>query len=130
MSLPVGPALRSDQLGDADGIVGAMEEIAGGVGHLVTRHLLLARVELTRDARACGIEIGRMTLFLPIAAVGFGFVSAALALVLARWFGGVVAVAMVGVLDLGVGGVGLYRAARRLLAQKPLRDTLEVLGAH
>ena len=128
MSLPVGPAFRP-QRGDAGGIVRAVEEVASGLGHLVSQHLLLARAELTRDAHAYGVELGRMTLFVPLAAVGFGFVSAALALALTRWLDPVVALALVGVLGLGLGGLGLYGSVRRLRAQQPLRDTLGLLRA-
>jgi hypothetical protein len=103
-------------------LVGRMAE---GVSRLMVQHLALARAEMAEDARAMGANVARIAIFIPFVLVGYTFVCGALAVLLARWLGWAGAFALVGALNLVIGGVGASLAAARLKSLQPMNDTAE-----
>jgi hypothetical protein len=99
-----------------------------GFSKLVTQHLALARLELMDDARAMGTDVARIAAFVPFVLVGYAFLCAALSAFLARWIGWDGSLAVVGALNLVVGGVGIAQAAMRIKARRLMDDTTEELS--
>lgn len=109
------------------GISALVGRMADGFSRLVTQHLQLARVELAEDARAMGLDIASIAVFVPFLLVGYGFVCGALAVVLAPWLGWAGAIGGVGLLNLVGGGLGILRAVSRLKTRRMMDDTADEL---
>jgi hypothetical protein len=110
------------------GLAAVVGRMADGVSRLVSQHLLLARMELAEDARVMGGNVVRIAAFVPFVLVGYLFLSAALALFLARWLGQAGAFAVVGGVNLVGGGVGIAVAASRLKSLRPMEESTEELN--
>lgn len=102
---------------------------------LVSRHVRLARLELARDAKEIGTEIGKIAVLAPLILVGYGFLCVALALFLRRFIAADLAFLLVGAVNLAVALGGIRQAAlglqgRTVLAQslKELERTTGALG--
>ncbi len=102
--------------------------LTDGFSKLVTQHLTLARVELMEDARVMGSNVARIAAFVPFVLVGYMFLCAALSAFLARWIGWDGSLALVGTVNLVVGGVGIARAASRLSSHQVMNDSAAELN--
>lgn len=109
---------------DPGGIPSLVTRLADGLGQLVTDHITLAKLELSEDARAIGAEIARIVVFLPFVVVGYAFTCGAIAFAIAPWVGYAGAFAIVGMINVIGGGIGLYGAATRLKARRMMDETL------
>lgn len=109
------------------GLTALLGRMTDGFSKLVTQHLALARLELMDDARAMGTDLARIAAFVPFVLVGYAFLCAALSAFLARWIGWDGSLAVVGALNLVVGGVGIARSAARLKSHRLMDDTTEEL---
>ena len=87
-------------------------QLASEVGNLLSRHVALAKLELGEIARRTGLGVARIAACAPLVLVGYAFLSAAAALALSRWLPLAAAVALVGLLNVVVGSVGVALAAR------------------
>lgn len=95
-------------------------QLAGELGQLLAQHLALAKLELGESARRVGLSVAQIAACAPLVLVGYGFLNAALALALARWMPLPGAVALVGLLNVGGGALGVVVAARAL--RRPVLD--------
>jgi hypothetical protein len=94
---------------------------------LVQRHLKLLRLELARDAKEMGTEVGKIAVLSPLLLVGYGFLCVALALFLRRFMAPDLAFLVVGVLNLAVALGGIRQAALNLSGRAVLSRSLEQL---
>jgi len=95
-------------------------QLAGDLGHLVAQHIALAKVELRESARRAGIGVAQIAACAPLVLVGYAFLNAALALALERWLPLAGAVALVGLLNVVLGVLGVLTAARAF--RRPVLD--------
>jgi Putative Actinobacterial Holin-X, holin superfamily III len=95
-------------------------QLAGELGHLLAQHVALARLELGETARGAGKGVAQIAACAPLVLVGYAFLNAALALVLTRWIPLPGAVALVGLLNVACGVLGVVTAARSF--RRPLLD--------
>ncbi len=95
-------------------------QLAHDLGHLVAQHVALAKLELGASARRAGIGVASIAAFAPLVLVGYGFLNGALALALGRWMPLAGAVAVVGLLNIVLGVVGVVIAARAF--RRPVLD--------
>lgn len=105
---------------DRPGASELLGQLAGDLGHLVAQHVALAKLELAESARRAGIGVAQIAACAPLVLVGYAFLNAALALALGRWMPVAGAVALVGVLNVAGGVVGVLTAARRF--RRPVLD--------
>jgi hypothetical protein len=95
-------------------------QLAGELGHLVSQHIALAKLELGETARRAGIGVAQIAACAPLVLVGYSFLNAALALWLVRWLPMAGAVALVGLLNVAGGILGIVLAARSF--RRPVLD--------
>jgi uncharacterized membrane protein YqjE len=114
---------------NSDGKIAALlTNIADGLGHLITEHIALAKIELTGDAMALARSLGQTVAFLSLVLVGYGFLSAALVAFLAPdRMSYAAALLIVGGGNLIVGAIGAYSGLRRMSARPVMRETLQQL---
>jgi hypothetical protein len=86
----------------------------------VSQHIALAKLELGQTAKRTGLGVAQIAAFAPLVLVGYAFLNAALALLLGRWLPLAGAVALVGLLNVIVGLVGVALAARSF--RRPVLD--------
>ncbi|HSP17983.1 MAG TPA: phage holin family protein, partial [Myxococcaceae bacterium] len=84
------------------------------------QHIALAKLELGASARRAGLGVAQIAACAPLVLVGYSFLNAALALALGRWLPLAGAVALVGLLNVALGGVGILLAARAF--RRPMLD--------
>ena len=84
----------------------------GELGQLVSQHIALAKLELGTSARRTGLGVAQIAACAPLVLVGYAFLNAALALALGRWLPLAGAVAVVGLLNVVGGTLGVLLAAR------------------
>ena len=89
-----------------------LAQLVGELGHLVSQHVALAKLELGATARRTGLGVAQIAACAPLVLVGYAFLNAALALALARWLSLPGAVALVGLLNVAGGVLGIVLAAR------------------
>jgi uncharacterized membrane protein YqjE len=106
-------------------LVGRM---ADGFSRLVSQHITLARMELAEDAKAMGLDVARIAVFVPFVLVGYFFVCGALAAALAPWLGWAGALALVGAVNLVGGAAGILRAVSRLKARQVMDNSSQELS--
>ena len=116
MTAPRTQRTREDRPGATDLLV----HLAADLGHLVSQHIALAKLELGASARRAGIGVAQIAACAPLVLVGYTFLNAALALLLERWMPFPVAVALVGGLNVLGGVLGVLAAARAL--RRPMLD--------
>jgi len=87
-------------------------QLAGDLGHLVSQHIALAKLEFGETARRTGLTVAQIAACAPLVLVGYAFLNAALALALGRWLPLAGAVALVGLLNAAGGTLGIVLAAR------------------
>jgi hypothetical protein len=97
-----------------------LQQLAGELGHLLAQHVALAKVELGASARRTGLGVAQIAACAPLVLVGYAFLNAALALALGRWLSLAGAVAVVGLLNIGAGCLGVLLAARAF--RRPMLD--------
>jgi len=97
-----------------------LAQLAHDLGHLVAQHVALAKLELGESAKRVGLGVGQIAACAPLVLVGYAFLNAALALALARWLPLAGAVALVGLLNVGGGVLGVVLAARGF--RRPVLD--------
>lgn len=102
-------------------------ELVDGLSELVQKHVQLARVELTEDAKYVGIRVGLIAALSPFILVGYGFLCAALALGLENFMSPALAFLTVGLLNVVPGLVGIALAARQLSSKRVLHETMAQL---
>ncbi|AKQ67400.1 Glutamate synthase [NADPH] large chain [Myxococcus hansupus] len=110
------------------GITALVGRMADGFSRLVTQHLQLARMELTEDVKATGLDVAMIAAFVPFILVGYGFVCAALAAWLSTWLGWSGALGSIGLANLVGGAVGAKWAVNRLKARRMMDDTSQELS--
>jgi uncharacterized membrane protein YqjE len=103
--------------------------LIGQGSRLLEQHLQLARLELKADAREIGTRVGVIAALMPLVLVGYGFLCAALAMVLGRSMGLEAAVALVGAVNLLGAIVGIYVAAQQLKEKQVLGASAAELEA-
>ena len=101
-----------------------VRELVDAFSELVAQHVRLARMELKEDARFVGLRVGVIAALAPLILVGYCFLCVALALTLRRWLADELAVLLVGVLNLLIGGIGIAVVGRQLSARKVLDATI------
>jgi hypothetical protein len=104
-----------------------LRETAEDLMELVAAQVKLTRLELVGDARALGVRLVRVAIFLPVAVLGYGFAAAGGAYALGTQIGFGWSFALVGVVHAAVGGFGLARAARTFRQIKMLDRSREEL---
>ena len=95
-------------------------QLAGELSNLVSQHIALAKLELGETAKRTGLGVAQIAAFAPLILVGYGFLNAALALLLGRWVPLAGAVALVGLLNVVAGLLGVGLAARSF--RRPVLD--------
>ena len=114
-------AARPQRTGEErPGAAGLLVQLAGDLGHLVAQHIALAKLELGASARRAGIGVAQIAACAPLVLVGYAFLNAALALALERWLPLAGSVALVGLLNVVLGALGVLAAARRF--RRPMLD--------
>ena len=78
----------------------------------MSQHIALAKLELGETARRTGLGVAQIAACAPLVLVGYAFLNAALALALAPWLSLPGAVALVGLLNVAGGVLGVVLAAR------------------
>jgi putative superfamily III holin-X len=116
VTAPRAQRTREDRPGAADLLV----QLARDLGHLVSQHVALAKLELGESARRAGIGVAQIAACAPLVLVGYAFLNAALALGLTRWMPLAGAVALVGGLNVIGGVLGVVTAARAF--RRPVLD--------
>lgn len=109
--------------GTGDGRPGTTEllvQLMGELGQLVSQHIALAKLELGASARRTGLGVAQIAACAPLVLVGYAFLMAALALALGRWLPLAGAVAVVGLLNVAGGILGVVLAARAF--RRPMLD--------
>lgn len=117
-------ARLEEMMPNQTGIPALITRLADGLGKLVTDHITLAKLELSEDAKAMGIEVAKILAFVPFVLVGYAFLCAAAAFAIAPFVGTVGALAIVGFVNVVGGGVGLYSAAMKLKSRPVMDGTL------
>ncbi len=97
-----------------------MVQLGADLGHLMSQHIALAKLELGESARRTGLSVAQIAACAPLVLVGYAFLNAALALALGRWLPLAGAVALVGALNVVVGVLGVVLAARAF--RRPVLD--------
>ena len=95
-------------------------QLAHELGHLVSQHIALAKLELGATAKRTGLGVAQIAACAPLVLVGYGFLNAGLAIALGRWLPLAGAVALVGLLNVLVGVLGVVLAARSF--RRPVMD--------
>lgn len=106
-----------------------LRDVVDGFSELTGQHLRLARVELAADARFVGVRVGLIAALAPLVLVGYGFLCAALAMLLARVMADDLALLLVGLLNLVGGIAGIAIVVRQLNAHRVMSATLTELEA-
>jgi hypothetical protein len=104
-----------------------LRETAEDLMELVAAQVKLTRLELVGDARALGVRLVRVAIFLPLAVLGYGFAAAGGAYALGTRIGFGWSFALVGVIHAAAGGWGLAHAARMFRQVKVLDRSREEL---
>ncbi|MDY7225145.1 phage holin family protein [Hyalangium rubrum] len=110
------------------GISAIVGRMADGFSRLVSQHITLARMELAEDAKAMGLDVARIAVFVPFLLVGYFFMCGALSVALAPWLGYAGGLALVGALNLVGGIVGILTALSRIKARQVMNDSAEELS--
>jgi uncharacterized membrane protein YqjE len=114
---------------NSDGkIATLLTNIADGLGHLITEHIALAKIEITGDATALARSLVQAAAFLALVLIGYGFLSAALVTFLApermSYSAGLL---IVGGGNLIVGAIGAYLGLRKISARPMMRESIREL---
>jgi uncharacterized membrane protein YqjE len=114
---------------DVDGSIGSLvTRLADAFGRLLIDHLELVTLELKGDAKALAALAGRVAVSIPFMLVGWAFLCAGLCLFLSRWWPLYGVVAIVGAVNLVLGGLLAYAGVRSLNQQKMMDGSLKELG--
>lgn len=119
---------RSGQQSEPDrqGMADLVVQLVGDLANLFAQHVALAKVELRDSARTVGKGVGILAAVAPLVLVGYCFLNAALALALARFMPLAASVALMGLLNVLAGAVGVV-VATRALRRPVLGDTVDEL---
>ena len=118
--------LGTEQTTDRN-IAALVGRMADGISKLVSQHIQLARAELGEDIRGMGKDVVHIAMVVPFFLVGYIFLCAALAALLASVIGWAGALGLVAAVNLAVGGFLLYRALTRLRGRDVMNDTAQEL---
>ena len=110
-----------------EGMGTLVSQLAEGVATLVTQHVLLARMELSQEAREVGGALARVAICIPFFLVGYLLLCGAGAVGLGRWLGLAGGLAVVGGFNAVVGGVVLAQVRRFLKPRAGMSDTVSEL---
>jgi uncharacterized membrane protein YqjE len=110
------------------GIAALVGRMADSFSRLVSQHLTLARMELTEDAKAMGLDVARIVAFVPFLLVGYLFLCGALSVALAAWIGYAGALAVVGGVNVLGGGFGIWQAVSHLKTRHMMDDSSQELS--
>ena len=108
--MSTGPTHRTQN--HRPGTAELLVQLASELGNLLSRHVALAKLELSETARRTGLGVAQIAACAPLVLVGYAFLNAAAALALSRWLPLAGAVALVGLLNVVVGAAGVALAAR------------------
>lgn len=115
--------MNADRTGTSPTITDALKRLTDGMSRLVRDHIALARTELKQDLRAAGKDVLLAAAGLPSLLLGYAFVMAALAFWLAQAIGIAGGFAVIGLVNLGIGGTLAFVFGRRLAGRdKPDLD--------
>ena len=115
--------MNADRTGTSPTITDALKRLTDGMSKLVRDHIALARTELKQDLRAAGKDVLLAAAGLPSLLLGYAFVMAALAFWLAQAIGIAGGFAVIGMVNLGIGGTLAFVFGRRLAGRdKPDLD--------
>jgi uncharacterized membrane protein YqjE len=110
-------------------LVTELKGVVDSFSELTAQHVRLARLELAEDARFVGVRLGVIAGLAPLVLVGYGFLCVALSLALRQVMPVEAAFAVVGLLNLLGGALGIVLAGRQLGARKVMGDTVRELDA-
>jgi uncharacterized membrane protein YqjE len=110
------------------GISALVGRMADSFSRLVSQHLTLARMELTEDAKAMGLDVARIVAFVPFLLVGYVFLCGALSVALAAWIGYAGALAVVGGANVLGGGFGIWHSVSHLKNRHMMDDSSQELS--
>jgi hypothetical protein len=97
---------------DPPGTAELIARLGTELGQLVSQHISLLKLELGTSAKRTGLAVAQIAACAPLVLVGYAFLNAALALALGSWMSLAAAVALVGLLNVGLGVLGVLLAAR------------------
>ena len=115
---------RKKDDGDGDGIISLVRETADGLGHLISDHIKLARLELVSDAKSYGRQSALLLVMGALLILGYALAAVGLALVLSQWWGAITGFFAVAGLHVVVGGIGLAVAISRMRRTHLMDETL------
>lgn len=105
-------------------IAQSLRELVDTFSALAAQHVRLAHCELEEDARFVGLRVGVIAGLAPLVVVGYGFVCAALALLLSQVMPMIAALALIGATNLAVGLAGIARTLAQLEARKVMTGSV------
>ena len=105
-------------------VVALLKETADSVGALVADHLELARVEIETDLRIYAGAVGTSLVAGVLLLVGYVFAWAAVAVALAKLWGGPAGFGAVAAAHLVLAGLGLGAVSQKLQKTKVLRESI------
>ena len=111
---------------DHQGMADLVVQLVGDLANLFAQHVALAKVELRDSARTVGKGVAIIAAVAPLVLVGYAFLNAALALALARFMPLAASVALMGLLNVLAGAVGVV-VATRALRRPVLGETVDEL---
>jgi hypothetical protein len=106
-----------------EGVGALLRETADGLGQLVADHIRLARLELTADARSYGQGAATLLIAGAVLTLGYAFAWLAVALALARLWGGPIAFGAVAALHLAAGAIAVSTAVKRMRRTRLMRES-------
>src|SRR5262249_29675715 len=111
---------------DRQGMADLVVRLVGDLANLFPHDVALAKVALRESAGTVGKGVAILAAVAPLVVVGYAFLNAALALALARWMPLAASVALMGLLNVLAGAVGVVVAAKAF--RRPvLGDTVDEL---
>lgn len=98
-------------------------ELIDAFSELIAQHIKLAKVELKEDAKAIGIQVGKIAAFVPLLVIGLILLNIAGALFLRRFMAADLAFLVVALLNFAVGGLGIFLAVKALQGRRVMDGT-------
>ncbi len=116
-----GRTRRSDPAGPS--VTDSFRRLADGLARLLKDHIALAKIELAQDLKKAGKDVALAAAGLPSLFVGYVLLMCALGFLLGNWITNAGGFAVVGVLNMALGGSLAYVFGKRLVGKdKPDMD--------
>ncbi len=110
-------------------IASQLRDLVDTFSELTAQHLRLLRAELAGDAKFIGLRLGVIAALTPLVLVGYAFLCVALAYGLMRVLAPGLSFLIVGLLNLGIGAVGIRFVIRQLQARPVLEQSMNEIDA-